>query len=149
MIRVGDDDDSFRKGKIQIRWEDDGTESSGPNDYGDWNRDKAINVRELDKPIGEDPGEDPMVSIGREAFVATCRAQQPNRYSNKWPVERWFEALQLELEEPGPSCVGSAAASWPLRILCVVVATILLSHFWWRDEPGPGLHPGQVQLRRL
>eukprot|EP01045_Picozoa_sp_COSAG04_P005026 COSAG04_NODE_227_length_19396_cov_29.887547_7_plen_183_part_00 len=42
--------------------------------------------------------EGPEVSIGREAFAAACRKK-------KRSVGVWFEALRLELEEPGPGCL--------------------------------------------
>ena len=83
--------------------------------------------------------EGPEVSIGREAFAAACHAQKhANDGVNKGkrPVEVWFEALRLELEEPGPGCIASATASWPLRILCIAAAIALLAQ--WLSDDGAG-----------
>ena len=127
---LGDDGVEF----IQVRWEDDGTESR------DARSSDAIKVSDLDEPLAGG-GADPEVSIGREAFVDACHAQS-NEFPDRWsggvrrierPVEEWFEALRLELEEPGPGCISKAIASWPLRILCVASVVALLAQ-WLRDD---------------
>eukprot|EP01045_Picozoa_sp_COSAG04_P004117 COSAG04_NODE_175_length_21521_cov_167.404071_9_plen_1287_part_00 len=99
--------------------------------------------------------EDPEVSIGREAFAAACHFKDSWGRS-KVPVDTWFEALRLELEEPGPGCLASATASWPLRILCMVLAAVLLAHFLLGDDDGSSSGSysydplgGEVEFRAL
>ena len=58
--------------------------------------------------------------------------------NGKRQVEDWLEALWLELEEPGPGCLASAIASWPLRILCIVAAVALLAQWLGADGAGSG-----------
>eukprot|EP01045_Picozoa_sp_COSAG04_P005032 COSAG04_NODE_227_length_19396_cov_29.887547_13_plen_1562_part_00 len=125
--------------KIQVRWEDDGTESP------DTLFDDAIKVSDLDEPLAGG-WLDPEVSIGRETLAAACRAQKPDFVytvsstmrsgwvAGKRPVEVWLEALRLELEEPGPGCLASAIASWPLRILCIALAALLVCLSWLGDD---------------
>ena len=68
------------------------------------------------------------MSIGREAFAAACRKDGS--------VKQWFESLRLELEEPGPGCLASLPSCWPLLILCVPAALVLLA--LWQGDGGAG-----------
>eukprot|EP01045_Picozoa_sp_COSAG04_P002611 COSAG04_NODE_96_length_26486_cov_136.642817_15_plen_1257_part_00 len=129
--------------EIEIRWDGDRTQlwrtkmtelsiefSSSDSDSDSEPEESEIKVSDLDEPLAGG-WLDPEVTIGREAFAAACREQS-------WSVEVWFGALRVDLEEPGPGCLASATASWPLRILCIALAAALLAQWLGDDGAGSG-----------
>eukprot|EP01045_Picozoa_sp_COSAG04_P014294 COSAG04_NODE_1061_length_8505_cov_15.541042_2_plen_1164_part_00 len=157
---------------VQIRWEDDGTESPGPQN--EWTRswpDDAIKVSDLDEPIGEGS---PVRHGGRRGTAVTnpdkygrimIRWEDDGTLSDQVPIK----VSELEVEVTvGWEDFATACAEHPERTAKMHVAWLLMTMseelkrkadtavldlqiaaVWrWVDTVGDG-NLGPTQLRRL